>query len=122
MILLKPSGDCLTKMLDANLIWSDQKEILFYEAGTSGTFPHPILSRIERLRKELAGINDSGAIAERYLNPDRLFPRSIATFSPKTELAKQLWEIRNHIVASGEKLLTWDDLVQEIADRRGEQD
>jgi hypothetical protein len=40
-------------------------------------------------------------------------------FQPKTELGRQLWELRKQIVASGEPLLDWEDLEREIAERRG---
>jgi len=40
-------------------------------------------------------------------------------FSPKTELAKKLWEIRQKVVNSGVSLLTWDDIELELQERRG---
>lgn len=42
-----------------------------------------------------------------------------ASFSPKTELTKKLWEIRQRIVNSGVTLLTWDDIDLELQERRG---
>jgi hypothetical protein len=36
-----------------------------------------------------------------------------------TPLAKQLWAIRQKIVASGRPLLDWDDVEREIAEQRG---
>jgi len=43
------------------------------------------------------------------------------SYSPKTPLGKKLWEIRKRAIASSESnLLNWDELEQEIADRRGE--
>ncbi|MFL6193025.1 MAG: hypothetical protein ACJ75H_02545 [Thermoanaerobaculia bacterium] len=41
-------------------------------------------------------------------------------FHPRTPLGRQLWEIRQRIVASGERLLDWDELEREVAERRGE--
>ena len=38
----------------------------------------------------------------------------------RTALGKRLLEIRARIIVSGEKLLDWDDLEKEIADRRGD--
>ena len=41
---------------------------------------------------------------------------------PRTELGKQLLRIRERIVASGEPLLSWTEIAEEIAERRGEAD
>ncbi len=38
----------------------------------------------------------------------------------KTALGKRLLKIRARIIGSGEKLLDWNDLEKEIADRRGD--
>lgn len=38
---------------------------------------------------------------------------------PRTELGRELLEIRRRIVASGQLLLDWDDLEREVAERRG---
>jgi hypothetical protein len=40
-------------------------------------------------------------------------------FELKTELAKDLWTLRQQIIASGEPLLDYEDLQAEIAERRG---
>jgi hypothetical protein len=40
----------------------------------------------------------------------------------RTFLGEQLLNIRRKIVASGEPLLSWEDLAREIAERRGEYD
>ena len=47
-------------------------------------------------------------------------PLEIEEYHPRTALGRRLWRIRKRIVASGERLLDWDDLDREIADRRGE--
>jgi hypothetical protein len=41
-------------------------------------------------------------------------------FHPRTPLGRELWEIRQRVLDSGEPLLGWEDLEQEIAERRGE--
>ena len=41
-------------------------------------------------------------------------------FIPRTSLAKRLWELRQKIIASGRPLLDWDDLENELHERRGE--
>ncbi len=38
----------------------------------------------------------------------------------KTSLGRRLWEIRSRLVASGEPLLGWEEVEQEITERRGE--
>jgi len=41
-------------------------------------------------------------------------------YQPRTALGRRLMSIRAKIVASGEPLLNWQDIEQEIAERRGE--
>jgi hypothetical protein len=43
-------------------------------------------------------------------------PRGVA----RTRLGNQLLQIREQIVASGEPLLSWEEIEREIAERRGE--
>jgi len=38
----------------------------------------------------------------------------------RTPLGRQLWKIRSKMIASGEPLLGWEEIEQEIAERRGE--
>lgn len=40
-------------------------------------------------------------------------------FTPQTELGKRLWARRRAYIANGGKLLGWDDLERELADRKG---
>lgn len=44
--------------------------------------------------------------------------RSSAAYRPRTRLGKKLWELRSQLVASGAKLLDWDDIEREVAARR----
>lgn len=37
---------------------------------------------------------------------------------PKTALGRRLWALRQRIVATGEPLLSWEDLERELAERR----
>lgn len=41
-------------------------------------------------------------------------------FKPQTALGKQLWEIRQQAIAKGMKLLSQDEILEEIRRRRGE--
>jgi hypothetical protein len=41
------------------------------------------------------------------------------TFRPKTELGSELWALRQKIVASGQPLLTADEIDREVTRRRG---
>jgi len=53
----------------------------------------------------------------------RTAPRSKAvrgTFKPKTELGRRLWDIRCKAIAEGMRLLSWEELEEEKAKRRGE--
>ena len=52
--------------------------------------------------------------------PVKVEPPAPTTYRPETTLGRKLWEIRKRIVASGEPLLSWDDIEREVAERRGE--
>jgi hypothetical protein len=41
------------------------------------------------------------------------------TFVPRTPLGRRLWELRQKIVESGEPLIDWEDIEQEVQKRRG---
>ncbi len=47
-------------------------------------------------------------------------PKPLSVFTPRTELASRLWEIRQRIIASGEPLLDWDGVQKEVTERRAE--
>jgi len=47
-------------------------------------------------------------------------PKPLSVFTPRTELASRLWEIRQRIIASGEPLLDWDGVQKEVAEHRAE--
>jgi len=40
-------------------------------------------------------------------------------FRPRTELGKRLWARRQGYIANGGKLLGWDELDRELAERKG---
>jgi hypothetical protein len=40
-------------------------------------------------------------------------------FTPRTPLAKRLWELRQEVLASGAPLLNLDEIRQELQTRRG---
>ncbi|MEW5868374.1 MAG: hypothetical protein AB1894_03805 [Chloroflexota bacterium] len=52
--------------------------------------------------------------------PIKALPNPVSVFTPKTELASRLWEIRKRITATGEPLLDWDDIQKEVSLRRSE--
>ena len=56
-----------------------------------------------------------------YLEVKPLY-KAVSAFTPKTELASHLWEIRMRIIASGEQLLDWDGVQKEVSQRRGERE
>jgi hypothetical protein len=41
------------------------------------------------------------------------------SFTPRTPLAKRLWELRQEVLASGTPLLNLDEIRQELQARRG---
>ncbi len=41
------------------------------------------------------------------------------SYHPKTALGRKLLAIRSKIIASGEPLLSWEEIEQEIKERRG---
>ena len=42
--------------------------------------------------------------------------------TPQTALGRRLWELRQRIIDSGERLLDWEEIDREIASRRGERE
>jgi hypothetical protein len=44
----------------------------------------------------------------------------IDSFLPRTELGRRLWQIRMRILSSGRPLLDWDDIADDLRERRGE--
>ena len=46
----------------------------------------------------------------------------VVEWQPQTALGRRLWAIRQRIVATGEPLLSWEDLERELAERRGGRD
>ena len=52
--------------------------------------------------------------------PLKNVPQGEAFPNPRTRLGAQLARIRERIVASGEPLLSWSEIGDEIAERRGE--
>ena len=55
------------------------------------------------------------SIPERALRENEV----VVEWQPQTALGRRLWEIRQQIIATGEPLLSWDDLERELAERRG---
>jgi len=47
-------------------------------------------------------------------------PREPGRFVPRTPLGKELAYLRNHAIASGMRLLTEDEVLEEVKRRRGE--
>jgi hypothetical protein len=39
-------------------------------------------------------------------------------YQPRTDLGRLLWEIRGQILASGEPLLSWDEIEREVLEQR----
>ena len=50
----------------------------------------------------------------------QIFPTTLHSYTPKTALGRKLWELRQQIIASGTPLLDWDELEDELAERKGE--
>ncbi len=125
-------------MLDTFLLSRDRFEDIAFSASTSGTIVYPALSRLEEYRRRLVDIIGSSNTDSMSMETAKegiakdIFRLHAAEFDslslpshidyPKTELAKELFKIRNRIIASGERLLDWDELKKEIAARRGEED
>ena len=53
-------------------------------------------------------------------SPAETYQARSTPYQPRTPLGRRLWEIRAQIVASGERLLSWEEVEQELAERRGE--
>jgi hypothetical protein len=59
------------------------------------------------------------AMARYAKKPIEVEHSSSEEFVPRTELGRRLWELRKKIVASGEPLLSRDEIEREVAERRG---
>lgn len=55
-----------------------------------------------------------------YRRSGELSAEALSSFVPKTELGKKLLEIRMRAIAKGMKLLTTDEILEEVRRRRGE--
>ena len=85
---------------------------------------HPELSR-DAVQAALAYAADT--MQGREPPPSPALVQALGAFEPTTPLAKQLWARRKAVVAAalarGEPLLqTWDDVAQEVRERRGERE
>jgi hypothetical protein len=50
---------------------------------------------------------------------DKTSGENAPSFTPRTPLAKRLWELRQEVLASGTPLLNLDEIRQELQARRG---
>jgi len=100
------------------------------EQPLSGRITTPYILAIE-IDEGLAGcVGDAAEVASESWPTTRslihLFSTTMAAsraeFTPRTPLGERLWQLRKRIVASGERLLDWDELAQEVRARRGERD
>lgn len=66
------------------------------------------------LSPPLTGLKDSSA-----KSAEPLWQGAIS-YKPRTPLGKKLLRIRERIIASGERLFSWDEIEQEIAAQRGQ--
>ena len=66
------------------------------------------------------GLEDQVSWAAVVLWQERLKQRPVATRHPRTALGRRLLELRAKIIASGERLLDWDEIEHEVQERRGE--
>lgn len=67
--------------------------------------------------------NESAVTKKESLPETDYHPQETSsTFKPKTPLGRRLWSIRKRIVASGEPLLGWDEIEEEVGARRGDPD
>jgi hypothetical protein len=66
------------------------------------------------LSPPLTGLKDSSAKSGEPLWQGTM------SYKPRTSLGQKLLRIRERIIASGERLLSWDEIEQEIAAQRGQ--
>jgi hypothetical protein len=45
--------------------------------------------------------------------------KKASSFTPRTAIAKHLWELRREVLASGVPLLSLEEIRRELQDRRG---
>ena len=81
----------------------------------------------DKVEKPPLSVSGSPATAAPGLQPTtndhiEAHQQDLLTYRPRTPLGQRLWNIRARIIASGEPLLTWDDIDRELAERRGERE
>jgi hypothetical protein len=87
-------------------VWPNAKtEVLVAHAVNQPTIDMPLPAHINFLEKT----------RETSLPPPIL--RS-STYEPRTKLGRKLWGLRLRVTASGARLLDWDEIEQEVAERR----
>lgn len=52
--------------------------------------------------------------------PDQTAREAKERFVPQIEFGRRLWRIRERILASGRRLLEWEQIEQDLIERRGE--
>ncbi len=71
------------------------------------------MSHDRTIHAKPAGAVDSPPLSRR--RPSTVEP----AYQPRTDLGRELWELRQKIVAAGEPLLDADEIDREVARRRG---
>lgn len=67
-------------------------------------------------------VEDSGPHATDSMTSEQSDSQLVEQYTPRTELGRRLWSIRQRIIASGATLMSAEEIDQELASRRGERD
>ncbi len=71
------------------------------------------MSRDQKLHARPASAVDSASVSRHRSSIKE------TEYQPRTELGRELWELRQKIVAAGESLLDAEEIEREVARRRG---
>lgn len=70
--------------------------------------------------KRMTGTPRDRTLRLRNAISDQTASAATERFVPQTQFGRRLWKIRAKIVASGQPLLEWEQIEQDLLERRGE--
>ena len=112
----------LTERLTSNWTAGTTCGVLFpaYPEERPGS-SEPLLT--ENHRRDVLWVNIVSPLPEElmsYRSTEVIFPKVAETFVPRTALGRKLLSLRNRAIKEGMKLLSADEVLEEVKRRRGE--
>jgi hypothetical protein len=78
------------------------------------------MHKVRRSRAKSVAANKTGKAVEVDQADVNGAGNTRASFVPRTDLGRRLWKIRQRIVNSGQPLLDWEGIANELRERTGE--